>query len=101
MFACMDSENLFVDHDKSGTPGRTGNRDRMPAWAMATLIELLDRAIDSAGMQLARSAGLWDDTPAERVARTKPCRRSRQEERGSHVDQLLEECAATREPELP
>jgi hypothetical protein len=42
-----------------------------PAWSIAELIHLLDEAIDSAGSQLARSAGLWDDTP-DALARKRP-----------------------------
>ena len=34
------------------------------AWSVHKLIELIDDAIDSAGAQLARSAGLWGDSPA-------------------------------------
>lgn len=35
---------------------------RDPAWSIRKLIELIDGAIDSAGAQLARSAGLWADS---------------------------------------
>lgn len=35
---------------------------RVPGWSIERLLVLLDEAIDSAGAQLARSAGLWDDT---------------------------------------
>ncbi|MGW6195552.1 hypothetical protein ACWF0M_05335 [Kribbella sp. NPDC055110] len=33
------------------------------AWSIRKLIELIDEAIDSAGDQLARSAGLWAESP--------------------------------------
>jgi hypothetical protein len=76
-------------------------RGRVLAWSMARLIQLLDDAIDSAGAQLARSAGLWDDTPSEAPARVRS-RRPRRDALGSQtssVEPLLEE--GRTELELP
>lgn len=47
------------------------------AWTLERLIALLDEAIDSAGAQLARSAGLWDDSPSPSELPDGPRRRRR------------------------
>ncbi|GAA3112600.1 hypothetical protein JOF29_002783 [Kribbella aluminosa] len=44
-------------------------------WTIGKLIELLDAAIDSAGAQLARSAGLWADSPSPFEGRERPLKR--------------------------
>jgi hypothetical protein len=36
-----------------------------PTWSIRRAIELLDEGIDRMGEQLTRSAGLWDDSPAD------------------------------------
>jgi hypothetical protein len=43
-----------------------------PAWSMRRLFELIDEAIDSAGAQLARSAGLWANAPSPSDERDQP-----------------------------
>ena len=57
---------------KRGPQRGDGSRDRL-AWSIAKLITLLDEAIDTAGAQLTRLAGLRDDSTeassASRVAR--------------------------------
>jgi hypothetical protein len=45
------------------------NRPTHVQWSVARLIELVDAAIDSAGAQLARSAGLWAESPDSRTQR--------------------------------
>lgn len=48
-----------------------------PAWTVGKLIELIDEAIDTAGAQLARSAGLWADSPTPFDERERPIMRRR------------------------
>jgi hypothetical protein len=47
----------------------------IPGWSIRRLIELIEEAIDSAGAQLARSAGLWADSPALLDERDRPAAR--------------------------
>jgi hypothetical protein len=71
------------------------------SWSIAALIRLLDDAIDSAGAQLARSAGLWADSPDElSVFRAPDGRRAIRSRSLSALD-LLEEAAADRVIETP
>jgi hypothetical protein len=63
--------------------------DGRPAWSMGRLVELVDAAIDSAGAQLARSGGLWDDSPSPFDERDWPSRR--QQGRVLTSRELLEE----------
>ncbi|GAA3097025.1 hypothetical protein JOF29_006039 [Kribbella aluminosa] len=49
-----------------GTAGEDGQDQVGPLrWSIRRAIDLLDEGIDRMGQQLARSAGLWDDSPAE------------------------------------
>lgn len=45
-----------------------------PSWSIRKLVELVDEAIDAAGAQLARSAGLWADSPFPFDERDRPMR---------------------------
>jgi hypothetical protein len=47
-------------------------------WSIEKLVDLIDAAIDSAGAQLARSAGLWADSPSPYHERERPMRPRRQ-----------------------
>jgi hypothetical protein len=47
------------------------------SWSIRRLIELIDDAIDTAGAQLARSAGLWADSPTPFDERDRPPTRRR------------------------
>jgi hypothetical protein len=47
------------------------------SWSIRRLIELLDEAIDTAGAQLARSAGLWADSATPFDERDRPSTRRR------------------------
>jgi hypothetical protein len=42
------------------------------SWSIRRFIELVDDAIDTAGAQLARSAGLWADSPTPFDERDRP-----------------------------
>ncbi|TCN35496.1 hypothetical protein EV644_11558 [Kribbella orskensis] len=71
-------------------------------WSIARLIGLLDEAIDSAGAQLARSAGLWDDTVQDKPARstTRQLRRKPQGFEASTTESSFEHGPVEREFEL-
>lgn len=60
----MDPQKLAVGSDGAEEQLRPEAGLGNAAWSIRKLIELLDDAIDSAGAQLARSAGLWADSPA-------------------------------------
>jgi hypothetical protein len=47
------------------------------AWTIRKLIDILDDAIDTAGTQFARSAGLWADSPTPFDERGRSVRRRR------------------------
>jgi hypothetical protein len=76
----MDSRNLDGRADDTRfSPADVEDLDG--AWSIRKLLELVDGAIDSAGAQLARSAGLWADapTPFEERGRSVVRRRPRSE----------------------
>lgn len=58
-------------------PGRPDAPAAPVLWSIDRLLELIDVAIDSAGAQLARSAGLWADSPSPFHERERPVRRRR------------------------
>ncbi len=96
-----------TEHDPDSA---VDDRKRPPVWSVRRLIELLDEAIDSAGAQLARSAGLWADSESEAVVapkprqvlpRPRPVRRSALGSRPSTADSLIEDSSAERELETP
>lgn len=64
----MDANAHGGGQDQAENPARAPH-GLQRSWSVERLIELLDGAIDTAGAQLARSAGLWDDTPDEARAR--------------------------------
>jgi hypothetical protein len=79
-----------------------------PAWTIGRLIELVDDAIDTAGAQLARSAGLWADSPgAAPVAQSLPRRVRRTgrrrlgADRHADAESLIDDATGDRELELP
>lgn len=73
----------------------TGTRRDAVAWSIGRLIELLDQAIDSAGAQLARSAGLWEDSPSPFDESDRPARRRRSQP--SESRDLLEQIGTDHE----
>ncbi|WP_238157136.1 hypothetical protein [Kribbella sp. VKM Ac-2571] len=86
--------------------------DQLPAdaealrWSIRHAIELLDEAIDKMGGQLARSAGLYADSPEERSSPRpdandvrRRARRAPVDEHGPPIDG--ERLEAVRGPELP
>lgn len=50
------------DHPRALTPAEADEGGSL-SWSIRRLIELVDEAIDLSGAQLARSAGLWADSP--------------------------------------
>lgn len=82
----MDPLNLQDAGD--GAQPDSANRG-VAAWSLERLIALLDEAIDSAGAQLARSAGLWDDSPSAGELPDGPKRRLRPQ--SSEARSLLEQ----------
>lgn len=60
----MDPGKLDVETDAARGQLRPKAGLNHSAWSIRKLIELIDDAIESAGAQLARSAGLWADSPA-------------------------------------
>jgi hypothetical protein len=58
-------------------------------WRIERLVELIDAAIDSAGAQLARSAGLWADSPSPYHQRERPVRQ--RQHRPSDTRAVLEQ----------
>lgn len=87
IFRVMDSKNL---------DGQTGEaRSLIPEagqvddpWSIRKVLELIDEAIDSAGAQLARSAGLWTDGPGPFDERDQPV--LRRQSRSESARDLLE-----------
>ena len=86
--------------------------DQLPAdaealrWSIRHVIELLDEAIDKMGEQLARSAGLYADSPEELSSPRRKAndvrrrvRRAPFDDHGPPVDD--ERCEPVRGPELP
>ncbi|MEV6273335.1 hypothetical protein AB0L64_39630 [Kribbella sp. NPDC051936] len=55
------------------------------AWSVRRLIQLIDEAIDSAGAQLARSAGLWADSPPRPGERDRPVARGQRDAVSTHA----------------
>ncbi len=102
MFGGMDSEahvggGSYSADDPEGNP----RLQRGPGWSIAVLIQLLDDAIDSAGAQLARSAGLWVDSPEDRSVFRAPDGRRPVRVRSLSARALLEESDADRVIETP
>ena len=54
--------NAQVEECSALMPAEQGGQSNL-SWSIRRLIELIDEAIDTAGAQLARSAGLWADSP--------------------------------------
>lgn len=85
----MDFDELITKADASPTRQSAEVEELdTAAWGMQTLIELVDEAIDRAGAQLARSAGLWADSPSPFVDEGRPVRGRRS--RSSPTHSLLE-----------
>lgn len=65
-------DGMDADSDVADDDSLDPSRGRLAMWTMAKLVQLLDEAIESAGAQLASSAGLladWPDDPPETKAR--------------------------------
>jgi hypothetical protein len=106
----MDTDGAARESDMALDPATAVEHpQRPPAWSVGRVIELLDQAIDTAGAQLARSAGLWPDsvtgTPiAEQqnhVVPRRPARRSAVGPWPPSIESLSDGPAAERGPELP
>lgn len=108
----MDAKRTAGEDSAAQVPETAvGRTKRPPAWTVAKLIELLDEAIDAAGAQLARSAGLWADSPSGPPAaqqqarqsnpRRRPVRRGARDSWPSTPDSVVEGALAERELELP
>ena len=107
----MDTERAVGGNDTAHDPVAAGeDGQRVPAWSIRRLIELVDEAIDAAGAQLARSAGLWDDppigTPAVEqpplsIPRRRPVRRSAAGSSPPTAGSLTEDLTAECGPQLP
>jgi hypothetical protein len=67
MFKGMTDEAIADGQEKP--VDSTPSQSRFGAWSMGMFIRLVDEAIDSAGAQLARSGGLWDDSVEDRLVR--------------------------------
>ena len=81
----MDYDELITEADASPTRRSAEAEERdIAAWGMQKLIELVDDAIDSAGAQLARSAGLWADSPSPFVDEGRPVRGRRSRSSPTH-----------------
>lgn len=98
----MDVERMDEDRGHAAGPDSAGGEPKRPlAWSIARVIALLDEAIDSAGAQLAESAGLWADSPDElSVFRTPDGRRPVRSRSSSALDPL-DDSAAERVIESP
>ena len=79
--------DVAEDPERGDLHAETGPGDAV--WSIRRLIGLIDDAIDSAGAQLARSAGLWADSPLPRNRSDRPALRRRSE--GSASSSSLDE----------
>jgi hypothetical protein len=111
IFGVMDETRTVSGEDMAADPEPALEPVQRPrAWSVARLIELLDEAIDAAGVQLARSDGLWADTagetpvarqPRHGVPRRRPVRRSEIGRWPPTTESLMEGSPVEREVELP
>ncbi|WP_133791591.1 hypothetical protein [Kribbella sp. VKM Ac-2571] len=75
----MDFGKLDVEEDGARRDLQAEVGQGSAAWTIRKLIGLIDDAIDSAGAQLARSAGLWADSPPPGSSSGRPALRRRSE----------------------
>jgi hypothetical protein len=75
IFGCMDLGQLKAEPDEPHALLLAEGEGL--SWSIRRLIELIDDAIDTAGVQLARSAGLWADSPTPFDERDRPPTRCR------------------------
>jgi hypothetical protein len=81
----VDFDELISEADTSPTRRSAEAEERdTAAWGMQKLIELVDEAIDRAGAQLARSAGLWANSPSPFVDEGRPVRGRRPQSSPTH-----------------
>ncbi|TCC52120.1 hypothetical protein E0H73_39985 [Kribbella pittospori] len=97
----MNDETAATDRREECEPDhRTGAHNDLRDWSVERVIALLDAAIESAGERLARSAGLWDDTPSQALAR-RTGRKVAPQREASSARSLLDDSIDAHDLELP